>query len=416
MNAIDHPADAARARAVATPIPSAGAIVFASSIAMAVAMGIGRFAFTPIMPMMIGEGALDLDFAGTLAAINYGGYLLGALLCMALPAVWSSVTLVRCGLIATVLLTLAMMIPSQTAWIVLRFVIGIFSAITFVHTARWCLTLVAEQGKAALGAMMFVGVGVGIALLGVATWVMIGLGLTSRDGWLCFAIMGAGLVAMIWRTLRGAPAMEPVVPRAATGPAPARDNAGEMTLFAFAYGLAGFGYIITATFLPVIARASLPPTLWVDLFWPILGICAAIGSILSTRVHMVSDPRTALTACYFIQAAGIGLTVLVPTVPGFIIGSALTGLPFLGINYFAMQEVRRLRPHQAARYMGLLTALFGIGQIVGPPLVTVIQRFSATERAGFDQSLEIAAGALVLGGILYILMEWVWPGRPARRR
>ena len=63
-----------------------------------------------------------------------------------------------------------------------------------------------------------------------------------------------------------------------------------MMVFALAYGLAGFGYIITATFLPVIAREALPGSVWLDLFWPILGLAVVAGALLTTRVPSRIDP------------------------------------------------------------------------------------------------------------------------------
>ena len=140
-----------------------------------------------------------------------------------------------------------------------------------------------------------------------------------------------------------------------------------MVVFALAYGLAGFGYIITATFLPVIAREALPGSVWLDLFWPILGLAVVAGALLTTRVPRRIDPRLVLAGCYAAQGLGVILTLFVSSLAGFIVSSVLVGMFITSISFFAMQEARRLRPHQAARFMGLLTALYGIGQIAGPP-------------------------------------------------
>jgi fucose permease len=94
---------------------------------------------------------------------------------------------------------------------------------------------------------------------------------------------------------------------------------------------------------------------------------------------------------------------------GFIAGSLLVGLPFTAISFFAMQDVRRLRPHHAARFMGLLTAAYGIGQIVGPPLVSHLLRQSTDPAQGFAWSLTIASTALLIGAVLYLIMWLCWP-------
>ena len=89
---------------------SAAAIALAGAVSLAVAMGIGRFAFTPILPMMLADGVVDLPQASLLASANYLGYMLGALLCTVQPFLWSRwpglpplrfVSLMRAGLVAT---------------------------------------------------------------------------------------------------------------------------------------------------------------------------------------------------------------------------------------------------------------------------------------------------------------------------
>ena len=112
-----------------------------------------------------------------------------------------------------------------------------------------------------------------------------------------------------------------------------------------------------------------------------------------------------------ILTAGIAITVWSPSLAGFAIGSLLLGLPFTAITFFAMQEVRRLRPLLAASFMGLLTAMYGIGQIVGPPLAALLLKRSADAGAGFTLSLEIAAGVLLLGAGLYLWMLRAYPMR-----
>ncbi len=388
-------------------------IVVGSAVSLAVAMGIGRFAFTPILPMMIRDGALDLSFGSTLASANYLGYLAGAMLCMGLPRIWSSAALTRWGLALTVALTFAMLIGNHLDWIVFRFVIGVASAIVLIHTSRWCLALLGAQGRSTMGSIMFTGVGFGIALSGFAVSGMVQLGWSSRSGWLCFGVIATILTAVVWRIFRTSelPFVHGAHSHVLTSDVP--ENAGEMTFFSLAYGLAGFGYIITATFLPVIARATLPSSasVWLDLFWPAFGLAAVVGSLIVVCTEWVRDPRLALTLCYILEGTGVVGAMLVPTIAGFFVSSILAGLPFTAINFYSMREVTRLRPHHAARYMGLLTALFSIGQIAGPPMVKVILGFTNSQQAGFALSLKVAAGALAIGAVMFLFMAWKWPVR-----
>ncbi|MGZ5893701.1 MAG: YbfB/YjiJ family MFS transporter, partial [Caldimonas sp.] len=123
-------------------------IALAGLAALAVAMGVGRFAFTPILPMMLRDGGFDLPRASWLASTNYLGYLVGALLCTFDPWLRRRVGMhnaadgpaqVRRGLAATALLTLAMAPPWPAAWPALRFAAGVVSAYVLVYSSGWCL-------------------------------------------------------------------------------------------------------------------------------------------------------------------------------------------------------------------------------------------------------------------------------------
>src|SRR5690349_8543172 len=110
----------------------------AGFVALAVAMGIGRFAFTPILPMMQAEGTIDVVQGGWLASANYVGYLVGALTAAALP--WGPAGALRTGLAAVGLATLSMAFTQAlAAWIVLRFVAGVASAWVLVFASAWAL-------------------------------------------------------------------------------------------------------------------------------------------------------------------------------------------------------------------------------------------------------------------------------------
>jgi len=185
----------------------------------------------------------------------------------------------------------------------------------------------------------------------------------------------------------------------------------EIGCLAFAYGLAGLGYIVTATFLPVIARQALPGSPWLDLFWPVFGLGVVIGALAATRLRMTLDMRLLLAGCYFVQAVGIAIGVWWPSLAGFALGSLLLGIPFTAITFFAMQEVRRLRPQLVASSMGLLTAVYGIGQIAGPPMVALLLLSSPSTGEGFTLALEVAAGGLLAGALLYLAMLRLFPLR-----
>ncbi|HKW83573.1 MAG TPA: YbfB/YjiJ family MFS transporter, partial [Burkholderiaceae bacterium] len=261
---------------------------------------------------------------------------------------------------------------------------------------------------------IYTGPGAGIVVSGLSVGVLIAWHWSAASGWLVFGVLSFVLTASVWRIFRSEPSERAAAGAGATGPQPQPAQGhgrAEIGWLAFAYGLAGFGYIITATFLPVIARGALPGSPWLDFFWPIFGLGVIVGALFATRLHVSGDMRLLLAGAYAVQALGVGASLVSPTLAGFALGSLLLGLPFTMITFFAMQEVRRLRPSSAASLMGLLTAMYGVGQIVGPPLAAQMLRIAASEQAGFRLSLEIAASTLVLGAAIYLWMAKAFPRR-----
>ncbi|MDA8449910.1 YbfB/YjiJ family MFS transporter [Acidovorax sp. NCPPB 3859] len=399
------------------------AVALAGMAALGAAMGIGRFAFTPLLPMMLGDGVLTLAGGSWLATVNYVGYLVGALVCMALPWLapgtarsWQGARLTRWGLAVTVLLTCGMALPLPGTWPLLRAAAGVASAVVFLNVSSWCMARLVALGQPALGGLIFCGPGLGIALTGLSASAMVSAHWRAAAGWAVFGLLCALLCALVWPVVRGAaqpaagapgPASAPTAAPAARGGRPAR------ALLTLAYGLAGLGYIVTATFLPVIARGVLPAgSPWPDLFWPVFGAGVALGAALSTRTPAAWDRRRLLAGCYVLQAFSIGLGLAWPGVPGFALGSLLLGLPFTAITFYALQEARRIWPAAGDSFAGLLTVAYGLGQIAGPPLVAWALHHAATPQQGFAHGLAMAAGALGLGAAVLGAMAWRWPPQP----
>ena len=149
--------------------PTTASVVCAGALTLAVAMGIGRFAFTPLLPLMMRDGLIDATVGAELAAANYLGYLAGALSAARLAG--QALRLVWASLLAIALLTAAAGLASgELAWSLLRFGAGLASAWAMVGISSWSLTELARRGQGGLGALMFGGVGGGIILAGIGWW------------------------------------------------------------------------------------------------------------------------------------------------------------------------------------------------------------------------------------------------------
>lgn len=373
----------------------------ACMVTLAVAMGLGRFAFTPMLPIMLHEGKLQLEAGGVLASLNYLGYFLGAVSCAAIGI--KAKTMVRGGLAATAVLLVGMgVLHSFTSWGVLRAAAGVMSAWVFVFASGWGLRRLAETNSPALAGVIYTGPGIGIAMTGLLGGALGRWG--SEAGWIGLGGLAVVLVAAIWRVFDdgelSAPAASAAAPVAAAGrPASASARSDAAWLVAL-YGLAGFGYIITATFLPVIARQALPGSPWPDYFWPLFGLAIIPGALIGARAPAHWDNRLLLAAAYALQALGVLLSVAWPTIAGFALGSLLLGMPFTAITLFAMRDARRLRGNAAAGLIGYATASYGVGQIIGPLFAAPL----AQRTGSFQLPLLVAAAALALGAALFALV------------
>ncbi|MFM0665754.1 YbfB/YjiJ family MFS transporter [Paraburkholderia sediminicola] len=399
----------------------------ACMVTLAVVLGIGRFAFTPLLPLMLhgstfGQPQIDIQHGGWLASFNYAGYFVGAVTCAALRV--EPARMVRAGLVATVLLTLAMGVTSQFwVWAVVRFVAGAVSAWTFVFASQWGLRRLAELGAHGWSGVIYTGPGVGIVGTGLLVSAAGGYGATV--GWIGFGLIAAVFSIMVWSVFGTVTDPTPAGAARATGESTTAVHASQRSSTSqlsptnrpphradafwliLLYGVPGFGYIITATFLPVIARHALPGSSWPDLFWPMFGAALIVGALLAARLPVHWDNRTLLAGCYALQAAGIALGIVWPTAGGFSLGSILIGLPFTAITLFAMREARLLRGDKAAGLMGYATAAYGVGQIVGPLVAAPI----AEHTGSFSPALWLAAGALLLGAAGLVIVARMPRGR-----
>src|SRR5262245_45790588 len=239
-------------------------------------MGIGRFAFTPLLPMMQQDAGVSLAAGAWLASANYAGYLVGALLTM----VWRvrAAIAIRAGLAAIVVATLSMGVTEHFAtWIVLRAVAGIASAWILVYVSAWCLETLTPLRRPVLIGTVFAGVGVGIAVTGVLCLGLILARATSAQTWIGLGSISLAASIALWPVL---------APRDSAGQgdrraAPDRRHAwsAESLRLVVCYGAFGFGYIIPATFIPAMGREIIHEGSLFGLAWPVFGAAAAVSTL-----------------------------------------------------------------------------------------------------------------------------------------
>jgi len=374
-------------------------IALSGFVALIVAMGIGRFAFTPQVPLMIAEHQFSLTGAGLVAAINYLGYLCGAYDAMrASRHVERRLWLGIWGAVALTLLSALV----QGEWLhgALRFVIGWASGWAMVLVAAWTNERLAHYGRPALSAAVFAGPGVGIFISGMLAVGINALTLTASQAWLVYGALALALVAAISANLPRAGELH----RPNVAPEPLLLTPALKRLV-WSYSLAGFGYILPATFLSQMAAARFPGSLFAQFVWPVFGGAAVLGIAIGilTRHRLTTQSRLALTL--WVQAIGVLSAEVVPGVAGLALGALLTGGGFLSVVQLSIQHGRELAPNHARYMAGLLTTGYAVGQLVGP----MLSALSTALTHRLEPALYVAVAALILAGLLVV-------NTPARQR
>ena len=370
---------------------SAWVSAFAGLAALAVAIGIGRFAFTPILPMMQEDFGLSVSEAGWLASANYTGYLVGAL--SAIGTRVRSAVAIRAGLLVVGLSTLAMGLEHPfTLWVVLRAMAGTASAWVLVFVSTWALERLALLGRSELSGTVYAGVGTGIVIAGGACLVVASLHARSADAWLSLGVISIAVTAVIWPLVKTSPSGIPIpVP---TTPASGTWSAEHRRLV-LCYGAFGFGYIIPATFLPAMAKQIIPDPQLFGWAWPVFGAAAVISTVFAAQLKRFPSDRAVWIGGHLVMALGVVIPLIVGELSGIMMAALLVGGTFMVITMAGMQDARAVAGPHARALMAAMTSAFALGQILGPVFVSLLVQSTG----GFAPALALAASVLALSAI-----------------
>ena len=375
------------------PSLSVTAACAVAAIALAVAMGIGRFAFTPLLPLMVRDGSLAPSAGAWLAASNYLGYLAGALtasrLGLSLPA------LMRVSLAGIVVATAAMgVFDGWAVWVVLRFVAGVLSAWTLVSTSAWALQHLAQAGRTDLSGMVYAGVGFGIACAGLFCLVAAQPGVPASQLWLELGALAA-LSIVLPSLFVGRPLGASVTPVSMS----ATDTHDRSVGLVICYGLLGFGYILPATFLPALAREVVDDPQLFGLAWPVFGTAAALSTIAAARRFGRANRLRVWAVSHLLMATGVVLPSLWLAPMTIAIAALLVGSTFMVVTMIGMQEARARAPGNPTALLGLMTAAFAIGQLGGPVVSGLLDQLPGGHRATLGHALQLAAFGLTSSAV-----------------
>ncbi|MGX1560125.1 YbfB/YjiJ family MFS transporter [Streptomyces sp. NPDC055506] len=360
------------------------ALVVQAAAALAAGQGIGRFVYTPILPLMHAQAGLSTALGADLATANFIGYLAGALAGIAAPAVVRSVAALR-GSFVVLVATLALMPVSDdgTVWFLLRLAAGAASALIFVIAVSAMLSGLRAHAHHLVG-WAFGGVGAGIALSGLLV-VAVQAASTWQAAWWACAALAALLAAIAWPL---APQPEPARSDPAAQTERPRTHRWFLALFT-SYTFEGIGYIIAGTFLVAAIQQGVPGRLGSGA-WIVVGLAALPSCALWTRLAgRWSRPALLLTSLT-IQAVGIALPALLGGATTALVSAVLFGATFMGVSTIALSIGAHL---QVPRAVALLTAGYSVGQILGPLLAAPLLR------NGYHQALLLGSALVVVSAV-----------------
>jgi predicted MFS family arabinose efflux permease len=348
---------------------SPAAIALAGLAALAVAMGIGRFAFTPILPIMQEEFGLTVAGGGWLASVNYAGYLLGALWATAMRV--QAATAIRGGLVAVGLATLGMGLEHGFAvWVVLRGLAGIASAWVLIHASAWSLEKLAPLHRPVLNGTVFAGVGTGITVAGALCMTLMLAKAGAAQAWIHLGFISLVVTMVTWPVIgyengvvcdRRSPPTERMYPWDA-----------ESVRLVLCYGASGFGYIIPATFIPAMARQVVHDAALFAWAWPVFGAAAAASTLAVAALLRYAGNRCLWIASHLAMALGITLPIILQGIAGILLAALFVGGTFMVNTLAAMQEAQQVAGRHAAGLMAAMTSAFAVGQIAGPISVSYL--------------------------------------------
>ncbi|MCG8015205.1 MAG: YbfB/YjiJ family MFS transporter [Candidatus Thiodiazotropha sp. 'RUGA'] len=366
-------------------------ILVAGILSLILTLGIARFAYTPLLPIMQQQAGLGISEAGWLASINYIGYLSGAIIAALISDLMLKDRLYRIGLIVAVVTTIGMgMTENFWIWSMLRFFAGLSSAAGLLLGSGLILNwLIRHDHRSELG-IHFSGLGAGIAICAALVEVMKSH-LDWSQQWLLLSLLGLILIFPAWHWLP-----RPETQSVTQSGQSMTDNPPSslfLRLFMVVYFCAGVGYVVSATF--IVAIVDRLPGLDGQGAWTflLLGLAATPACILWDLIARKTGYLNALIIASILQIIGILLPVVKADLILAMLGALLFGATFIGIVSLVLTMAGRYYPTRPAKMMGKMTVAYGIAQILAPAVTGAVAAYSGNYHLG----LYLAAGMMVIG-------------------
>ena len=372
-------------------------VITAGICALVLTVGLARFAYTPLLPVMRLDAGLTAAAGGWLATFNYLGYLAGTVLVARVGDMQLKFRFYRIGLVLAVVSTGLMGTTTDMAiWGVLRFVAGLSSTAGLLLASGLVLNwLLAHQRRPQLG-LHFAGLGVGIAVSGLAAAAMADQLASSRQ-WIALGTLAVVFLIPAWAWMP-----PPAAISSATGAnAPPPPGRRWRWLLIASYFCAGVGFVVSATFIVAILVQTPAFAGHGSGVWVLVGLTAIPSTFAWDRLSNRLGLIRALMLAYALQATSFVLPLLDGGLWAGAASAVLFGLTFAGIVSLTLTVVGRHYPHNPAKAMATLTLSYGVAQIIAPAIAGTLARDSGS----YQGALVLAAIMMVIG----IVLLWCMP-------
>jgi predicted MFS family arabinose efflux permease len=356
---------------------------------MAAALGIGRFAYTPLLPQMVTDGGWDYGQAGDLASANFVGYFVGALLAPLLAGAAKVRLLLAFSMMASVITTyFGAEVQTYTQWLVMRFAAGVASAFCLVIVTSQLMQTLRSERAEHLGNIHFAGVGLGILLC------MAGVNLagTVDEQWARQGVLAALCMAFSWILVSSGP-WHVKQPQSEVLNQPGVTT--PILRLVVGYGLFGFGYVVSATFVVAMGERISNQGLDANIAWVVVGASTVVSVYLWQWFAQRRGLRIALIVSYLVLAMGAFLAGWAQSIWLLLVAAALLGGTFGGITALGLSAGRALTEN-IAWIVSLMTVAFSLGQLLGPAVAGRL----ADAMGGFFWPSLLAATVVVIAALL----------------
>ncbi|HEX5454829.1 MAG TPA: YbfB/YjiJ family MFS transporter [Stellaceae bacterium] len=364
----------------------------AALAASLVGVGLARFGYTPLIPVLIAAGWFSPAAAVYLGAANLAGYLAGALAAGRIAPRAGTAATLRGAMALTAASLVACAFPLGFAWFFpWRFLSGVTGGVLMALAAPTAMAAIPPARRGIAGGAIFTGVGLGIAASGTLVPLLARVGLTET--WLGLGALALALTAIAWGGWPASPPRAPAPLRSSSG-----KRAGSPMLLALylEYALNAVGLVPHMIFLvDFIARGLGRGVAAGGHYWVLFGIGALIGPMLAGHLGDRIGFRAALRLAFVIEAAAVAAPLVSVGAPSLELSTFVVGAFVPGIVAITIGRARELVGLDPAAYVaawGRCTIAFAIGQAAAGYGFSYI--FARVEH-GYPVLFAIAAAALL---------------------